>query len=373
MKYEEVVAVFQEKGCVLLSTKEEVDSAGKLAKFRYTAKCKHDHVVFYNVFKNRGTGILCPNCVIKENCKKAKDKSQVDKNTFIKLEKQCIDYFIDMVKEEFECIKAFDGCKADMIFRPRSMQNDKWVGIQVKSTAYKNMDYGFHLERKKYDNLLILCMCWENKRTWMFPFEDVKNLTKITIGLKTSKYNTYELTNENMINQIHSYYCASNKQPFDVLDTPINIYQQREKLYRQLRESKVDFLQFTNHNTEGEVSDFQCEEFRVQEKVGGIYRQGYIFYLCKNNGKKSDKSKNFISYQKGDNDFYWLNCQDKKHFYVIPEDILIEKKKINTAKKEYLCLTPNNLDSWYTKYMFDYDKIDKERLLSIFKKKSIEE
>jgi hypothetical protein len=34
----------------------------KAYKINYIASCGHQHIVFYNVFKSRGTGIICPNC-----------------------------------------------------------------------------------------------------------------------------------------------------------------------------------------------------------------------------------------------------------------------------------------------------------------------
>lgn len=367
MKYEEVVSVFQDKGCELLSSKEEVEKnhLGKVPKFKYLTKCKHEHTVFYNVFKSRGTGVLCPDCVILESSKKGKERSQDDKTKTLKLEKRCIDYFMDFVKDEFECIKAFDGCSADIIIRPLSVQKDEWIGIQVKSTAFKNMDYGFHLDKKKYDDMLIFCMCWEDKRMWLVPFEDVKHLTKLTIGLKKSKYDVYEIKTENL-QKINDYYNTLIKKHFDDLDTPVNIYQQREKLFKELRESKIDFLHYTYSQMEGQVSDFLCEGLKVQEKVGGIHKKGYMYHLYKNNGKNSDKTRNFMSYKKGDNDVYWLHCLDKKHFYVIPEDVLIDHKKVNTSKKETLYLSPKNADIWYSQYMFDYENVDVKRLSDMF-------
>lgn len=378
MKYDEVASVFREKGCVLLSSREEVEKATKLPKFKYTAKCNHEHVVFYNVFKHRGTGVLCPECVIKESSKKGKERTENDKIRCIKIEKKCIDYFIESIKDEFECIKAFDGCKADMIFRPKKVKKDKWVGIQVKSTASMKMDYGFHLTRKNYENLLILCMCWVDKRMWMFPYEDVKHLSKITIGLQNSKYDDYELTNDILITKLREYYKDSVKQTFDTLDTPINIYQQREKLFRRHRESKIDFLQFAYTNIEGEVFDFLCEGLKVQEKVGGAGKKGYIFNLGKNGSICNEHS--YVCYEKGDNDIYWLNCEDKKHFYVIPEIELINQKIVaEHKKKKLLYFVPRYDDMWYSKYLFDYDNIerlsldkahafgDKQKLLKLFK------
>ena len=362
MIYEEVSAVFKDKGCVLLSSKEEVESAYRNAKFRYTAKCGHEHIVFYNVFKQRGTGVICPNCVIIESAKKSKERLKNDKLQCVKLEKRCIDHFSDMIKDEFECIKAFDGCKSDLIFKPLSVEEDEWVGIQVKSTAFKNMNYGFHL-KQDYKDVLILCICWEDKRMWMFPSNDLEHLKKITIGLRKSKYASYEVTKENWKSTLLHHYNSNKKVTFDELDTPPCVYHQREKHFRKYRESKIDFLQFTYSNIEGEVYDFICEGFKVQEKVNDGFRKGYLFQFYKHNGRYDR-----MSYRQGDNDFYWLNCGNKKHFYVIPEDVMINEGIVNAViKGPKLYVKPEDANTWYSQYMFDYDDIDKQRLLNMFK------
>ena len=70
--YDRVLEAFQVRGCQLLSTKEEVEqNFDEFPKYRYIAKCSHEHVVFYNVFAGkRATGHICPSCVNKESVKK---------------------------------------------------------------------------------------------------------------------------------------------------------------------------------------------------------------------------------------------------------------------------------------------------------------
>lgn len=365
MIYEEVNAIFQQKGCVLLSTREDVQKAKGCVKFKYVAKCGHEHVVFYNVFKNRDTGVICPNCVKLENARKAKTEIQNDKTRLMKLEQKCIDYFKTTISDTFECTRTFNGCRADMMLKPINVETDEWIGIQVKSTAENNKDYGFHLDCKGYDNLLILCICWKDLRMWIIPFNIVAHITKLTIGIKKSKYNIYEITRDNWKSKIYEYYHTTKKYPFQELDTPACIYQVREKLYRQMRDNVIDFLQFSYTDIEGQVFDFMCEGLKVQEKVGSPHKKGYVFTLGKNNGSK-DKKRQFVSYQIGDNDIYWLNCNDKKHFFVIPETELIKKEKINKETKQSLYLTVHNTNTWYSKYLFDYTNVDKDKLENIF-------
>jgi hypothetical protein len=314
---------------------------------------------------------LCPNCVNIRNAKTNNEKLKVDKLHLIRQELACIEYIIELFKEHFIIKKAFDGCKADIIFKPINNNNDEWIGIQVKSCKKPTRDYGFHLENKDYSNTLILCICEENKKMWGIPYELVKGQVKLTVGLKKSKYDEYEITPNNYLEKITNVYNSLEKSNYETIDTPLCIYQQREKEYRTFRENKLDFIQFDNNNMEGLVYDFKIGNKKVQEKVGGISatRKGnFTFTLVKNNGMKDNKRCQ-IQYDKGDNDIYWLNCDNHKYFYVIPEEALVEKGYIDNKKtvKKMLLVNPDSEKScvWLKPYQFDYENINKEALLEI--------
>ncbi len=94
----------------------------------------------------------------------------------------------------------------------------------------------------------------------------------------------------------------------------------------------------------------------------------YWFGLCKNDGKTQNKKFNQVQYSKGDNDFYWLNCSDKKHFYIIHENIFIKHGFINSEDKKRFILKFNpysRQNSWYNEYLLDYDNINKEQIIKI--------
>ena len=64
--------VFKQKKCTLLTTCEEFTEIIKKSyrqnfKLNYIASCGHNHNVYYNVFKSRDTGVLCPPCKRKLN------------------------------------------------------------------------------------------------------------------------------------------------------------------------------------------------------------------------------------------------------------------------------------------------------------------
>ena len=308
---------------------------------------------------------MCPSCVIQRNTKNQKLKTLSDKIHCIKTEFSCINYFKELLELDFIVIKAFDGCKADLLVKPENIIENKWIGIQVKSTNKSNRGYGFHLE-KNYKDFIILCICNDDKRMWLIPYNDIIGLTKISIGDNVSKYNCYETLENSIINKIGLLYDSTKKFTFEELNTPQCFYQQREQEYRKYRETKIDFIEFIYDGMEGTVYDFKIGNLKVQEKVGSITKSNQIYFsICKKEGKSN------IQYNKGDNDIYWLNVNDKKNFYVIPESIFIDRGFINNSENKIHLKLPSienqkkNKNFWLCEYKFDYDNVDKDKLLNI--------
>ena len=375
--YENVMEEFNKRSCKLLTTKEEHCelSKNKHYKLNYIASCGHNHTGFYNVFKSRGTGIVCPSCKSKENGKLQKEKfknNEMSKTHSIEQEFSFIQSVSELLKNDFEIIKAFDGCNVDIIFRPKNITDDKWIGIQVKTNNVIHLTYSFHINNI-YKDCLLLFYCCEDKSMWLIPENIIGDQKKVSIGYTKSKYNIYKVTNESIISKLNELYNTTSKLDFDTLNTPINIYQQREQEFRKFRENKIDFIQFHCDNMEGTVYDFKIGNLKIQEKVAKHNNENSscLFTLCKNNGRINNKQHQ-IQYDIGDNDYYWLNCDNKKYFFVIPEKILIDKEFIGNKKEKnnkFLRLVVKEKlhknSSWLQPYMFDYENIDKERLLHI--------
>jgi hypothetical protein len=341
-------------------------------KLNYIASCGHNHIVFYNVFKSRGTGIICPRCKTKEignNIKEKMNNNEISKIYTTEQENNFMKNICELLNNDFEIIKAFDGCSVDLIFRPKSITEDKWVGIQVKTSNVRHLTYSFHINNN-YKDCLLLFYCNEDESMWLIPENIIENQKKISIGYYKSKYNIYKINKDIIFDRLNEYYYNTNKFNFEKLDTPNCIYQQREKEFRKYREEKIDFINFEYENKEGTVYDFKIGNYKIQEKVTKMSKDNEcLFQLCKNNGRKNGK-QNQIQYDIGDNDFYWLNSDNKKTFFVIPEKILIDKGLIGNDKKSmFLKITIkevlHKMGVWLQPYMFDYENIDKERLLTI--------
>jgi 7-cyano-7-deazaguanine synthase in queuosine biosynthesis len=378
--YENVIEEFNKQNCKLLTTKEEyidiLKNTKKVYRLNYIASCGHTHIVFYNVFKSRGTGIVCPSCKNKKIGYDKKEKmknNEMSKTSTIEQEYKFINQIQLFLKNDFEIIKAFDGCNIDIIFKPKNIIDDKWVGIQVKTTNVRHLTYSFHINNI-YKNCLLLFYCCEDETMWLIPENIIGNQKKVSIGYNKSKYNIYKICKDNLINKLNEFYNKTNNFEFDKLNTPTCIYQQREQFFRKYREEKIKFLDFDYDSIEGTVYDFKIKNFKVQEKVAKISdkENRYYFQLCKNNGLINGK-QNQIQYDIGDNDFYWLNCDNKQTFFVIPEKNLIDKgfigNKIENINRQMLKITVKNVlhkkSAWLQDYMFDYENIDKERLLTI--------
>jgi len=377
--YENIVEEFNKRNCKLLTTKEEhieiLKSAKKtMYKLNYIASCGHNHNVFYNIFKSRESGVVCPSCKTKENADKIREKiknNEVSKTYTTQQEHVFMMKISELINNDFEITKAFDGCNVDLIFRPKNITEDKWVGIQVKTTNIRRLTYSFHVDNI-YKDCLLLFYCCEDESMWLIPENIIKNQIKVSIGYNKSKYNIYKVNKNNIFDKLNEYYYNTSKFSFEKLDTPTNIYQEREKEFRKYREEKIDYIKFEYDNIEGTVYDFKIGNYKIQEKVAKLSEDNrHKFCLCKNNGKINDKP-NKMQYDIGDNDFYWLNCDNKKTFFVIPEKILIDKGIIgnNIGKKSiFLKITIkevlHKMSAWLQPYMFDYENIDKERLLEI--------
>ena len=370
--YESVVQKFLDKNCVVTMTKEEFveNYKNNTSKITYNAACGHENSVRYKNFTTANQGINCPKCVNKNTGFKLKTLRTGDnKNNNLLQELNGINYFKDLIGDYFTTVKSFDGCKADIAIKKIDELEDLWLGIQVKTTNTKTEreQYYFRLNNGKYDDCLMLCICDEDKKMWLIPYEEVKGLKTIGVAQK-SKYNKYEVTKETLIEKLNYYYTLIKKFEFNILDTPTSMAQQQEQKYSKIRETKIGFITFKRNVMEGLVYDFMIGDKTVQEKVGTICKNNlnsYSFnlskYDCRVNGQCKHKC-----YEEGDNDLYWLNCKNGK-FYVIPENILIEKGHVGKdCTKQKLYVSPTNQNTeWCNEYLFDYNNVDKAKLLAI--------
>ena len=359
-----VKEIFESKGCKFEITEEEFNKTTHSIKekYKYIASCTHEHEVWLNVFQNRNTGVKCPGCVTADN----RIKTKVGTTPLIELEYHSIMYLKSIIQDYYDLKITFEGCLADVAIKPKEIEEDSWMMVQVKSTYKPTRGYSFKCT-KTYKDCLVFLICDSDKKMWFFDGNDITVKDKISIGLKKSKYDENEVTKDDILESLENYYNNMKKFTFDIIDTPISDCQKIEREFRKYRENKITFLQFEYPNYQGVVFDFIVNNYKIQEKVSTTHKgkNSILFSLHKNNGKNSERKRQLTSYKKGDNDFYWFNLPDKKHFYVVPESVLIAQKYVDTPKRATFSLNPKN-ESWASPYLFDYDKVDIEKLKAMF-------
>jgi len=370
--YQTISKAFSDKGCCLALSEEEFVKVYKnnRSKLDYIAACGHPNSVSYSGFCSFDQGLNCLSCVKKNTGAKLKVlRSGDNKNSSIEQEYECIQYFMEQTNNTFNVKKTYDGCRADICLKPLLNTTDQWLGIQVKTTSSerdKFSRFSFKLNKTRYDNLLIVCICLKDKRMWLIPYKEVDGHTGISISSK-SKYTQYEVTVETLESKLLQYYETMNMFDFDTLNTPTSATVKQEQEYRKIRETSLPFVKFCYPNMEGTVYDFKIGEKKVQEKVGLICRNNpnsFGFSLNKSDGRTQNRS-----YQIGDNDLYWLHCKNSSKFYLIPEHLLVENGFIDLGSgicKQHLYISPTNKNTaWAEEYMFDYHDFDKERFLDL--------
>ena len=377
MSYQVLVDCMKEKGCQLLTTEEEYclkKQGRKVVKVEYIASCGHQHQVYANVFKSRGTGIKCPGCVIKDNAlKKRQLPTKAGGQAILtKMEDDAIIYLSELIKDTFRVCKTWEGCLFDLAIQPIDCQEDKWLPIQVKTNSKPLLDYGFNCSLR-YKDSLIFCLCLSDKKMWIIPGNEIKSKCKIAIGLKKSKYDANVVIKENIADVFQRYYSSMGLFSFEELDIPISPQQQKEREYRKFMESRCAGILFEYPERNCLVYDFMVNGHKVQEKVGSVLKSrdnSVVFVIHKSNGTVN-KTRKFQSYCLGDNDFYWLQFPDKKYCYVLPEFVLLRDGFINDGNREIYkkCIVISMKDisnAKYQEYLFDYDALDMERLKGLF-------
>ena len=246
--------------------------------------------------------------------------------------------------------------------------------IQVKST--EKMCHGMYSFRKvksTYKDLILICICISEKKCWIIPYNDLTiNQANLNISSR-SKYNKYLIDN----NKIHDYidkYCE-NYQKYNLNDLlrPISELQQREQDYVQKREKLIS-LNYEHPLIQQSVTDFIINGKKIQEKVAGKVtskkktKNGMIVQVASNNGKNERGIRQFRTYCLGENDFYWIHSSIDNRFWIIPENVLYERKYISKSneieKKKVIYISDNT--KWVKEFEYNYDNVNKEQIERIF-------
>jgi hypothetical protein len=371
--YENIFNSFKNHNCELFHSKDEFNKIYKNAdtKLEITASCGHKYSISYHSFTRNKNNVICQNCRYKNLSEKQIIAHSKQKNYKLHLESNSIKFLENIISDSFEFKRTFEGCKADVAIKPKNINQDKWLGIQMKSTLNKiikknNVGYNFSI-CKEYENMITICIACEDKKLWIFDNDDIKHIKTVLTIREKSKYNKFEANKENLVNILLDKYLQLPKFTFNELDTPLSNTVKLEYEYKKLRENKLQFISFINNEHQGEVFDFKIHNKKIQEKVSSIKNnktESYSFNLHKMGSKKNGK-RTRQNYKLNDCDIYWLHCKDTTKFYVIPENILVEKGYVGNSdgKPKGLIISKTNKNTFWSKdYLFDYDNLDKDKL-----------
>ena len=363
-RYNDLVKIFIEKKCTLVTTFDEFSKiTDHYKKVNIIASCGHPiNDVYVHTFINRSSGDRCKECVKKDtgHVLKAKPLNPFDT--------EYLSY--NILKEnlkDFTIEKTVEGCLVDVIIKPKNINEDKYLPIQLKATLEKCFNcYSFGaLSVDKYENMIIIMICINEEKIWLLSNDDIDVKVKINIGMNSNKYGKFEIDKTKLNDKLLELYkTVPYLDTKKVFNQPINKYQIREQEYRTIRENNLDFINFTQPIIDGQVYDFLIGNKRVQEKVCGERkeRSQYLCHLVKNNIRitKDKVKKKHINYELGDNDFYWINIPDKNTFYIFPEKVLYDMNKINMNNLATLTISYDDTNKWTHKYKFQYNTAKQE-------------
>jgi len=357
--YTKVIDSFRKANCQLLTSFEEFEERRKtvhnnsyqFVRVDFIGRCLDRSSAVFTNFNLRKTGIICKECIIKQNKTMQRNDSEIEQMGIKILEEYLTGYEMRRTKE---------GCRADLAIKTQT--DDFWIPIQIKTTMKQcyNM-YSFKQCNKDYRGMLIICICISEKKLWIIPFSNEIKIN-INISLK-SKYDKYYVENDKISEAIEGYRNKVNMTELAAIMKPISTHQQREQEYVQKRETLVSFLKYDYPEIQGQVYDFICNGKKVQEKVLGLYRKELHCTFAVNNGSK-DKKRLFRTYMLGENDYYWFHSSVDERFWIIPENVLYANGFISNEKtsKKNIVILGNKWDE----YMYHYDNIDKERIMALF-------
>jgi hypothetical protein len=378
--YLKVIKIVEDTKCTLLTTFEEFEEKRKTVlkklysyvRIDFIGVCGHNSSAVFTNFKSRKTGIRCKECVAKESREIMKNKK---KDIGSKVETDSLKLFEKYLSPFYEVQRTKEGCKADLIIRPKDSEEDIWIPLQAKATQQIcHKMYSFRGLDRDYTGMLLICSCISDDKIWIIPYGDVTTKSKINISVR-SKYNKYLVEDKTKMNEvIEKYECTTNC--YDIFMTPVCEYQQREQEYVKKREIYINFLNYVYPELHNTSTDFMVNGKKIQEKVMGYESKTNSLHcsMASNNGRDEKGKRKWRTYYLGENNYYWLHSSHDDRFWIIPEIKLHKRNKISDSdkieNKKTLRFNADNVPKWIKKWEFNYKEItdvQKARIIEMFR------
>ena len=373
LTYKQILDLVEQKGCQLVTNETDFTNANMGSKSYYDiiGACKHPSRIKYDMFKAKSCGVLCKACATDS----ASSKNKTDVKTYYDIEISGYCYLREMLLPFFTVQKMVEGTKADFAIKPHSVTDDKWLGIQLKTSNESKSQNSHNLSfsiRTEYPKMLVCFTCLSPECVIAIPGDNILGIKKLAVGNKHSKYNKYKV--DDFKSTFTEHYNTIELKSFQALNTPIGIYQQREQEYRGIREQYMPYIDFKYPEREGLAYDFIVNGFKVQEKVAGYRRKRKklikdVYSVNLAHGYPA------VPYKVGENDFYWFNIPDSTLFFLIPEKVMQAHGKLRTDTDEGRSQMSFNtstdqhdtsINSWSSNYKFDYTTVSPQCILDMF-------
>jgi len=358
INYETIKETFENEGCKLVTTEEEmiINKMKSASKYKIIASCGHpvENCLYY-IFKCRKTGKICKECLNKKRSEHCTNlNKETDGNSYsLQIEAQSIQLIKKYVNENIQLRVSPECCDADVAIRDTTCKDNKWLPIQVKSTLRGSYNiYSFGLNRN-YNDMIVLFICINEEKFWIIHGNTIPDRIKLSIGMKKSKYNEYQVDKSELSKKLLEFYNLLQTDTIENIQKPLTEKCEKEQEFRKLREIKLDKIDFEYPEVNQCVYDFKINNYKIQEKTAFLKKQRNYFmvmFLKNKNGFHNNP------YEVDDNDFYWVNLPDKETFYVIPERVLIVKQIISYGnRKGKKCLSFAEQNTWLNDYKYSYN------------------
>jgi hypothetical protein len=373
--YLEIQIIFANEKCKLLTTEEEInqmmEKQKKHLKLRYIASCGHENKVFLCNFTGKKSGIKCPSCKREElaNLKRGEEKLSPLASNIAIVESEGFKRCKELLSERFYVQRTNNGCLADFVVKPREVTQDKWLLCQLKtSTKPSGGVYSFAWMNKNYSDCLIVCTCLSDNKFWVFDYQEVKGVTKVSIGLRKSCYNKNLILPSNLASIFSTFYNNKPLSPKSDALVPLTKYCKIEHEYRLRRENCLSFIKFSYGEVDNAVYDFIINGKKHQEKVASNKQQNHNVFRAQlvKSGRKNTRQGN-VSYAKGDNDFYWVWLKATPFFLVFPECVLVERGYVGGGTKQSSIGFNFDVFDWKRDYLFNLNCLDRVSFLKHIK------
>lgn len=198
--YQELCKLFKSKDCTLLTTQQEYDEKQmvKQDKFRYIAKCGHEHEVYGTNFM-QNSGIYC------KTCANIKGRENRKETKTVKLQTKDIIELFEEILGDTELIRwklTADKYSFSDVFIC-GKDNDKWMRVQLRYSVKNTLKVSIHSD---LDESFVI-VCFNNTdNVWIIPDHEVKDLVTVNISqTENTKYAPYKTTRHQLVSQLVKY------------------------------------------------------------------------------------------------------------------------------------------------------------------------